>query len=190
MTKKGFTLEEILIATVLVGVLAVLMMSAIKKVTPDKTKTMFKKAYSIAERTVAELVNDETLYPYDSARIGFLNTDSVTTPSGATASGNTKMCTLFVSKVNTMDTVTNSAALCSFTTTDGITWSFPQVFTYPAGLPAYKTITVDINGSEPPNSTSGAKQDRFSIIVQSDGKISVTGTKEIEYLKSHSLTKK
>lgn len=184
MTKKGFTLEEILIATVLVGVLAVLMMSAIKKVTPDKTKTMFKKAYSIVERTVAELVNDETLYPYDSSRVGFLNTDSVTMPNGATASGNTKMCTLFVSKVNTMDTVTNNATLCSFTTTDGITWSFPNNATFP------KTILIDTNGSEPPNSTSGAKQDRFNIIVQSDGKISVTGAKEIEYLKSHSLNKK
>lgn len=182
MTKKGFTLEEISIALVMVGILSVLMLSAIRKVTPDKNKVLFKKAYSIAERTVAELVNDETLYPYDSSRVGFLNIDSITTPTGLTASGATKMCKLFVSKVNTI-TESTSGGTCTFETTDGIAWSFPNNASFP------KTITVDVNGSEAPNTASGTKQDRFNIIVQSDGKISVTGTKEMEYLRTHSLTK-
>ncbi len=182
MTKKGFTLEEIAIALAMIGVLSVLMLNAIRKVTPDNNKILFKKAYSIVERTVAELVNDETLYPYDASRVGFLNTDSVTTPSGITASGSTKMCRLFVSKINTISESTTGGT-CSFETTDGITWSFTNNTSFP------KTITVDINGSKAPNSTSGTKQDQFRIYVQSDGKIYVSGTKEVEYLRSHSLTK-
>lgn len=182
MAKKGFTLEEVMIALVMVGILSVLMLTAIRKVTPDNNKILFKKAYSIAERTIAELVNDETLYPYDTTRIGFLNTDTITTPTGITAGGATKMCRLFVSKVNTITEATTGGT-CTFETTDGITWSFPNNASFP------KTITIDVNGSEGPNLASGTKQDRFGIIVQSDGKISVTGTKEIEYLRSHNLSK-
>ncbi len=152
MAKKGFTLEEISIALVMVGILSVLMINAIQKAMPDKNKIMFKKAYSITERTVAELVNDETLYPYNSSSIGFLNTVSITTPSGLTASGNTKMCTLFVSKVNTIGNPGTTGTTCSFETTDGITWSFPNNATFP------RTITVYVGENGKQAITSGSKQ--------------------------------
>lgn len=73
--KCAFTLAEILIVLVIIGILSVLMLVAIANNT-DKNKGLFKKAYSTTERTVVELVNDETYYPFDHEKFGFKeNTD-------------------------------------------------------------------------------------------------------------------
>lgn len=44
---------------------------------PDKEKTMFKKAYSLTERVVEELVNDPELYPDNGINVGFDNVGQV-----------------------------------------------------------------------------------------------------------------
>ena len=76
---------------------------------------------------------------------------------------------------------------CIFETTDGIHW------TMPTGLDDFATkkiIKIDVNGKEnPPNLDSGEEQDIFSINIYSDGRVNVSGKKEIEYLKSHSVKK-
>lgn len=76
---KGFTLAETLVTLSVIGVIAVLTVATFgNKI--DRNKAMFKKAYSITERTVVELVNDETLYPYDHDNFGFKETTDVPIP--------------------------------------------------------------------------------------------------------------
>lgn len=74
ITKKNtaFTLAEILIVLSTIGILTVLAINSMKN-TVDKSKTMYKKAYSNLEQVVGELVNDEQLYPYDVDYMGFKN---------------------------------------------------------------------------------------------------------------------
>lgn len=98
----------------------------------------------------------------------------------------------------------------NFTTNDGITWHLPTtaagggateltVFTNPAAVPTptvgfTRNIIVDVNGTDTYNAktspnctynvTTCPKPDQFTIIVQHDGKLMVTGVKEQEYLKS------
>ena len=185
---KGFTLAETLIVISIIGVIAILILGTLFSSAPDKNKALFKKAYSITERTVAELVNDETLYPYDPERIGFLNTDTVEIPgTNETVQGDQKMCKLFASKLNIIGEASFSGSSCTFETTDGIYWSIP---TGTSDFNPKKVIQVDVNGKEnPPNLDSGEEQDIFSINIYSDGRVNVSGKKEIEYLKSHSVKK-
>ena len=183
---RAFTLAETLIVLSIIGVLALIMLSNLQNATPDKNKALFKKAYSIVERTVAELVNDENFYPYDPNRIGFLNTDVVQIPGTTQAAeGDTKLCSLFTNKLNLLGEVKYEDNSCKFETTDGMYWIMPT------GIDDFsdkKTITVDINGlDKKPNSAEGDDRDTFSIHIYSDGRVNVTGEKEIEYLKSHSV---
>ncbi len=185
---KAFTLAETLIVLSIIGVVAILVLSTLINSVPDKNKAMFKKAYSVTERTVAELVNDETLYPYDPERIGFLNTDAVQIPGTTDAAeGDEKLCKLFSTKLNILGETVFKDGNCTFETTDGISWEMPTGI---SDFSTKKIIKVDVNGSDnPPNTTSGEDQDIFSINIYSDGRVNVSGEKEIEYLKSHTVKK-
>lgn len=186
--KKAFTLAETLIVFTIIGVLATIMLSSFNKINPDKKKTMFKKGYSVAERVIGELVNDETLYPYDENNIGFLNTISVPIPGGGgNTTADTKFCELFTTKVNILGAPQITKDKCTFSTSDGINWvinTTTTITSYP------KTIIIDTNGDEGPNSTAvNDSQDQFTINYYADGRITVTNAKEIEFLKSQNLRK-
>ena len=62
--KKAFTLAETIVVIVIIAFIATVLMRSLGDVHPDQEKIMFKKAYQITERTVGELVNDESIYPY------------------------------------------------------------------------------------------------------------------------------
>lgn len=185
--KKAFTLAETLIVLAIIGVLATLLLSSLHGATPDKKKAMFKKAYSVAERAIGELVNDETLYPYDDTRIGFLNTDSAVEPtSGVPYAGINKFCNLLISKVNTLGVPPDPTnGTCTFTTSDGVVWTV----TTPTNANRTGTITLDVNGPEAPNSNQGDDRDIFSFEFLADGKMQVNGQKEIEFLRTHDIKK-
>ena len=187
MKNKAFTLAEVLIVISIIGVLATVMLSAISKMAPDKEKMRFKKAYSTIERTVGELVNDEDLYPYDPNKIGFKNTDTVTWPGSTSESftGNSKFRNLFLRKLNIIENYSLNG-IKFYVASDGIAYSIPDFSKNNDSM----TITVDINGKEDPNSNANASnRDIYSVIVDYDGRVTVTGSKEKEYLKSSTATK-
>ena len=61
--KKGFTLVEILIALLIIGVLVAVMIANMAKLKPDKRKALFIKAYTVTEQATANMVNDSEMYP-------------------------------------------------------------------------------------------------------------------------------
>lgn len=182
-----------MVTLAVLGILASIMLPAVSNVRPNENKALFKKAYYVAERTVSELVNDESLYPEgDGAHVGLDNVSQVEY-NEQTFSGNDKFCKLFAEKVNTIDEdvscVTGSATPTetnspSFKTTDGIAWYMPIT-----DFSSDKYITVDVNGEKKPNckydSHTCFKPDRFEIYIEPDGKMYVKGVKEKEYLSSN-----
>lgn len=185
---KAFTLAEVMITMAILGVLASILLPAVSKVRPNENKTLFKKAYYIAERMVYELVNDEDLYPE-----GAFSDTSEVTYNGTKYSGNDKFCRLFGVKVNTVSNSVTCASsssepsdsnVPSYVTTDGIRWYMPiTAFT------SNTHITVDVNGDKRPNckynSSTCPGPDQFEIYIEPNGKMYVTGTKEKEYLSSN-----
>ena len=199
MKNKAFTLAETLIVLSIIGVLATVMLSAMSKMSPDKTKMKFKKAYQTVERTVGELVNDENLYPYDPDKIGFQNISEVTWPgSSEKYSGETKFKNLFKRKLNTIGTYSGNGSNTYFITSDGIGY-LVETTSFTSSNPQ-STIFVDTNGEEKPNCVknldntyptgcSEDKQDIFRIFVSYDGKVQVSDPTAKKYLKSSSTAK-
>ncbi|MBQ4646198.1 MAG: type II secretion system protein [Candidatus Gastranaerophilales bacterium] len=207
MKRRAFTLAEVLIVFSVIGVLAVIVLSSLSGVRPDKEKTMFKKAYSITERAVGELVNDETIYPYDPDRIGFYNTDAAEVEGTAlTFNGAQKFCMFFSRKLNTFAEAQFDGTRCTFETSDGITWSVPSNFDRTAGNSSM-VVRVDVNADKDPNfpnytseqvaanpqilndtnaELANQKRDIFFIFVDFDGRVRVpAGSREETFLKSH-----
>lgn len=76
---NAFTLAEILLTLVILGLLIVLTSSRLLRQTPDINKTRFKKAYVVTEQIVQKLVRNEVLYP--GSKI-LKNTEPVITTAG------------------------------------------------------------------------------------------------------------
>ena len=180
--KNAFTLGETLIVITIIGILATITMTALTGSMPDKKKAMFKKGYSVVERTVGEMVNDETLYPFNREKIGFKNDESIEIPgTGETASGAQKFCKIFSNKLNTVGAPEKP---CEFETTDGVKWSIPE-----ENFPAKNqiVITMDINGKKGPDEYG---DDKYKVTVHSDGKVSVeSGSVEADMLSSQTIKK-
>lgn len=193
--KKGFTLAEVMITLGILGVLAAIIIPAVANVSPDVSRVMFKKAYSTLEKTVSNMINDDTSYPSEMT--------GTTTDTGRSVaqglyydtdvSGISKFCSLFSQSVNTVGNVdctmtgASAAATPAFTTSDGIDWYLLGTtlsHDVPLADNTYKLIVVDVNGSKKPNCgeesttpcTGSTIPDRYQIGVRYDGKLRVTGT--------------
>ena len=197
-TKYAFTLAEVLVTLAVVAIISTILMPAIGKARPNKQKVLFKKAYSVAERMVYEIVNDEDLYPQSATTVGLDNTAEIEYLNNNygskdnAAEQKSKFCKIFARKVNTTsDTISCAEANSAFTgspsfiTTDGIAWYMP----YTDFSTTPQTIRVDVNGTANPNCTYNSSTcvnpDRFKIKVESDGKMYVDGEKEKEYLSTN-----
>ena len=118
----GFTLAELLLALSIVGIVAAVVLPGIKNIQPDREAIVLKKGYMTLTRTISSMIINDDLYPEvsDNSLISsnFANTHAVSY-RGATYSGNTKFCELFMAHVN----VKGIPDGCSFSTTDGIDWT-------------------------------------------------------------------
>lgn len=199
--KNAFTLAETVIVLAVIGFLAVILLRSLDKLQPDREKTMFKKAYQLTERTVGELVNDESIYPYDRTRIGFYNKDSADIEGTSISfDGDEKFCQFFARKLNIFsDPVWDEDnKQCTFTTTDGMSWIVPSNFdnaTVGAEVSRVQ-ITVDINGKKDDGGKGpdtrdddNPNRDIYDILVDFDGRVTVEGATELKYLKSHAAMK-
>lgn len=163
--KKGFSLAELMVALVVLGILAAILIPAMTSTAPDSDRVMFKKAYNTLENAVAELINDDVNYPGTvlgndvngtSVMRGFNYTDIATSPS--IPADQTKFCYLLSEKLNTIGQVDcRTDAIRSFTTSDGIIW---RVFSQdnlnpfplrPEAAAVGTYVTVDVNGTKEPN---------------------------------------
>jgi len=186
MSKKlGYTLTEVLISILVIGVIVAVSVPMLRNAIPNKNISMIKKAYYVVDNIVKDLMNDTYYYPdmrsncvtfgnnensinpqYESTTnpaincfLGFDYNQAVTIAGTTqTASGNWKFAQLFISKLETQNTLQDALAKLNETpprnivTTDGIVYNFDRM-QYNAGATSY-IIRIDINGKEGPNSYS------------------------------------
>lgn len=194
--KKGFTLAEVMITLGVLGVLAAILIPAVMNVNPNTNKVMFKKAYTILEKAVNDLIGNDTYYPsYVTAQLNGLDTPlglsySTIDPVDNIPAGNDKFCYLFSQAVNTVGTVdctfsaSPNATPPSFTTSDGILWYLVK----PSFNSNFSTtvVIIDTNGNKPPNCgqtqrgrpmqgcSAGKNPDIYSFMITYNGKISTS----------------
>ena len=209
--KKGFTLTEMLIALVTVSALSMVLLPVIQGGMPNKEHIMFKKAYFQISNIISELVNDDLIYPEpDSHEFYHLGNSNYRFEEGDREYfGETKLCKLVASRLNViggLDQVDCSADVVftdgvksegQFMTNDGIAWIIPISDFQEIDDEYEYDIFIDTNGEDgsncffDENDENACKvPDRFNIKLKRDGRISVTGDKEIEFLKSNDVTRR
>ena len=198
MKSKGFTLAEVLITLAIIGIIASIMLPALRGASPNKEQIMLKKAYYLIGRNVNELINDEEFYPEreDENLTGFSNVNIAdqtadgreATYHGQAYSGNSKFCGLFAARMNIRGNVNCNQAIDlnaggNFQSADGIIWSMPIGNFNRGGVNAPQTISVDVTGQSGQNCFEGngcATPDRFNIFVDRYGRITVPQAPHIE----------
>lgn len=193
---KGFTLSEILIAMLVLGIIIAASVPVILQMSPNKNAIMMKKAYYATETIIEGLINDITYYPNDED--GFADTTAVTVAGTAITTSTNKLQCLFASKLNIKEDLTSvcNGTIDTVTTMDGMTWNLAAM---PNGVSGTLQIDVDgiDNGVAAYNLSTGKgacntpatwspascsndltnqqkkKFDRIQITIEKDGSISV-----------------
>lgn len=195
MRKSGFTLAEILLVLVIVGIIAAITIPALVRTIPNKDEENHKKLNYQLEQIVSMMYNDEGMYPKNDIfrKSGFKNTDSVMIKDRV-FEGNTKFCELLAEQFEkTSSTVAcgtlDTPDVITFSTTDGMNWYVPKT-TFANG---WTTLKVDINGDKirkgnkinacstkdiTTNPTKCKKPDLYTYFIRSNGTIVVADTKD------------
>lgn len=129
--KYAYNLMEIMLALLILGTIIALTLSNAKKKLPDVDKSRFKKAYTVTEKTVNTLINDENIYPYGE---GFRNLEPVQTEFGETfglPDENTKFRDAFKYNLDVIEDNINcpipgNTKNACFKTDDGIVYGIPD----------------------------------------------------------------
>ncbi len=109
--KLGFTLAETLLTIFIIATIAAITIPVIISLIPDRTEKLRNKVTHLVEDTVAQMANDDTMYPQNRqfSKQGFKNTDPVIF-DGHTYEGDTKFCELFAHKFVSIDTEIDCSA--------------------------------------------------------------------------------
>lgn len=196
---KGFTLAEILIAMLVLGIIIAASVPVILQMTPNKNAVMMKKAYYTTETIVESLINDTTYYPDDSK--GFEDSTVVKIPGTADdCPSATKLQCLFASKLNIKEDLSTICTTAPpnpiiVTTMDGMSWNLSGL----SNSSADGSLSIDVDGADNgvaayfggacPNSESWStgvcigdpsgytlkKVDRMEIKIAKDGILSIHG---------------
>ncbi len=179
--RNAFTLAEMLIVMGLLGTICAALMPTIQSIQPNQNKILLRKGYNVIERTVNLLINNDDLYPNDTAF------------ADATYGGPLKFCQNFQDSLNMIsfgNCPTTGGPVFIGTTPDGIEWYYTAgEFTQTAS--AFNNIVLfDVNGSsKPPNCSSfaagfpsgystceaGKSPDLFKVGIRWDGKVHMGG---------------
>lgn len=185
--KKAFTLAEMLISIVIIGVIASIMMSAVNKVNPDENVLLYKKAFFTIQEAVSVLINDSTKYG-DTEDLLKRRPEN----TGAHEEADVLyLCQEMAGVLNTIGTIDCSkSATTNFTLSNGATISGIKGTFANADINNYIEdhidICVDANGDEAPNegceTEVGAikNRDRFRIRLYYNGKVTTSSNWKFE----------
>ncbi len=176
---KAFTLSELNIALLVLGILCALVIPAIVNVMPSQNRVMIKRAYYNVSNIVYTLINNTNLYDIRNKENisifrGFEDTNKVTY-KGEDYEGDSKFNLLFISQLNTEGDIDDTTSNCNFTesgvtltgchrvtTADGMIWTLGDK-TITVGADGVAPITevvsymlIDVNGNKAPNCYEGS----------------------------------
>lgn len=196
MKKKfGFSLSEIMLGIVILGILLALLTPAIVKVSPSIDKTVVRRSFYTITTTVNDLLSNPLFYSHINEATGeiyegFDDTSSITY-RGTEYSGNSKFADLFIANLNYKGSIDTSATNCSGAFSgitidtcktvyiaNGSKWTFAT----PSGtgnITSY--ILIDTNGDKLPNCRVDSTEDickdpdvvydQFRVIIYKNGKV-------------------
>lgn len=200
----AFTISELLIALLVLGVLGAVLSPVITNIMPNQNKVIIKRTYHQVTNVVAKMLEDNSLYsPFGAAGsgnettpiyAGFDNTSYVNF-LGKTYSGDTKFSGIFSAMIgakdfgtedfqtvfdNGGDSLNFSSNVVVSKTKEGIKWRFAK----PSETSSIASIiTIDVNGDKGPNCSQGLDDscktrtknfDRYVVGIYNDGKIAVS----------------
>jgi prepilin-type N-terminal cleavage/methylation domain-containing protein len=184
--KKAFSLAEMMICLVIIGVLTLLFLSG-SRTRPNVNMVMLRKGYNVTSNTIYEMLQSASFY--ESGVLSDLEATSQKVDSEY-PSGKTKFCKVFASYINTDGDVdcTSSKTGASFSTLDGITWYLPPKTTN-GSFSSKEVIKIDVNGeANLPNCEETDEDcktpDIFSIKVSDTGKLSIDSAIAKQYLQN------
>ena len=217
MLKKGFTLQELLISLAVIGVVSAVALPSLMSIQPDKSKTMYMKAYNTLTTLTDEILNDPSLYYtiYNSNGIASCSGINCTEPplteqfekafdidawksmGGSNDEDTNKFGLCLASKMNIVETfgpnlidhTTNAAGEVKFTTTDGISWKYIG-----DGLKGNDVIInikpTDHSKNNPCSySTTCLKPNEFKFRIDNDGGIRPADALGMAYLQNPTDTR-
>lgn len=202
MQKKGFTLQEVLIAVAIVGVVAAMIVPSVQKIMPDKTKVQYIKVYNTLTTQINDILDDQSLYWTTYKSDGTPECEGLTCrkqPVVAPYSTdnycqlNTKLPAILAHRLNlagdpTYPSTPNiTPSTTTFKTTDGTEWRFAIAY---FSLSNWYACLVDVTLSHEPNQTvatfSANNKDplRFTFMIQKDGEVIPTDALGIVFLQN------
>lgn len=184
--KAAFTLAELMITMVIIGVVSIMMITNLMKAKPDENALMYKKTFYSISEAISALANDSTKFPDGEDLFkAAITTDDYT-------SKEVYFCTQVANALNTLGSIscntlrngnTNIAEnaydfkLANGTLVAGLNKEFTNEDS-DALTPETITICVDVNGAKGPNKgctskdRADNKKDQFRIRIAYTGKVS------------------
>ena len=167
--KKGFTLTELLLTFLILSMIVIIGVPTLQKVKLNR-KALYISAFNTVDKVINELIFDTRMF--------------------STGELDDTLCSKFADKLNingTYDCTTSTVPdTPNFITENGMRWyGFQNAFSAsncPSGVDGNcMVVNVDIDGQSSGENKAGS--DILSILISSRGKITTTGTKQLEYLK-------
>ena len=167
MNKKGFTLSELLIVLMIIGVIAAILVPSIHNIMPNKDKMRYMKAYNNLTNILAEFVEDDAIY-YN-GNLADQSAPITDNPRYNACSGANKFgCLLCATLATTSDVVTDGCI-----TQDGMMWTYEgltlTLHLYDDNINANTThtfnistagdITLDATGADYVRTSTNMKED-------------------------------
>lgn len=189
---KAFTLAEVMITLVVIGVITLMIMGAVGDVSPDENKLLYKKTFYTLSEVVRSLANDSNKFNSDDMFKAEPTNDEY-------ASAQEYFCQMVANSLNTLGEIQCTGNPdWNFRLTNGVRIrGLNEEFTNEddnALTAETITICVDVNGDKGPNTGCGegaqnnanAGRDQFRIRISYDGKV-YTGTNEEEFTVENSI---
>lgn len=197
MFKKGFTLQELLITLGIIGIIAAVTVPSLSKMAPDKTKSMYMKAFNTMSRVTPEILEDESLFwsEYNGNELAcsglFCGAPPIDYPKcddDWSCTGMTKFASIFATKVNVVSKQQSNNTV-TFITNDGIVWEMKTVSTSASQLPGGTAYDIEVTINVKPDdsehncifSANCKKPQKFTFKISNDGEITPTDALGLVY---------
>lgn len=182
MKRFAFTLAEILIALIIVGIVSAAVISSLNGVTKNTNKPAFQKCYTHMTNTLNDMLNDKLVYPdipVSSSDLTLLGFSNDYLEDGSTSAF--KFVDQFMNRTIGASLYSSGTDYKDFTAQDKSYWQISTIKT--SNNKKYHYIYIDVNGLDkgpncPGTLKSGEKSestctdpDRFYFNVYSDASI-------------------